>query len=76
MKKVLIDCSNLKAGGGVQVASSFLIDIIKHDLIQKIKADELYFHLSEEVFKNIGHNNLPNVKVFYKKNLFKIQFKI
>lgn len=53
MKSVIIDASNLRHGGGVQVASSFIRDLYSENLILEIIADEVKIMVSKQVFENI-----------------------
>lgn len=56
--KILIDCSNLQVGGGIQVATSFINDLIKLD-----SDDDFYVVLSPQMINSFDESD-------FKKNIF------
>jgi len=63
LKKVIINTSNLKKGGAIQVANSFINECIK------FKGFIFHIILSNEVSKSINENNFNENFSFYKFNL-------
>lgn len=63
MNKIIINTSNLKKGGALQVANSFINECVKFE--------GFIFHviLSDEVSKSINENNFNENFTFYKFNL-------
>ncbi|EGR1221519.1 glycosyltransferase family 1 protein [Vibrio parahaemolyticus] len=62
MKRLLINASNLHVGGGVQVATSFIVDLSKMD----------YSHDLNIICSTVVHENLKNIVDVTKFGSFKI----
>ncbi len=67
IKKILINATNLNEGGGVQVAASFLNDLMKLDISNDL---EISVFVSSIVDKNL-HINLLNKSVFHEYKVIK-----
>lgn len=65
MKKILINLSNLKMGGALQVAYSFLIELLNLN----IEAYELYVVLSKELDNELFDED---INIFKKINVFRL----
>ena len=52
--KILIDCSNLRVGGGIQVAISFISDLVKIRV-----DDEIVIFMSPEIKSSLKKISLP-----------------
>lgn len=58
MKKILINASNLHNGGGIQVAVSFISELI--NFIALLRNNDVHIYVSSAVHENLEKNNFNN----------------
>lgn len=70
---ILIDCTNLKVGGGVQVATSFINDLYDLDMFenQLISNKKFYIALSPQMRDNFVGRNFSKRFIFLNKTNFR-----
>ena len=69
--KILIDCSNLQAGGGIQVALSFINDLIKLNRQERfiiLMSPQIALSLKEII--HLGNFQFIELNKKYYKNIF------